>query len=106
METNETGKRKKMSVHPVNIEASAKKLNDKIRYVKENIFIGTPIKMKVLGGAKREFRILKLQRIEGKHYIFISNHGWAESYTMNQLCFEVANGNIKIVKEDKNDDKK
>lgn len=106
METNETGKKKKMSVHTVNIEVSTKRLNEKIRCVKENIFIGTPIKMKVLGGAKKEYRILKLQRIEGKHYIFISDHGWVESYTMNQLCFEVANGNIKIIKEDKNDDKK
>lgn len=106
MRTNQTGKRKKMSVHAINIDASKERLLEKIRYVKENISIGTPIRMKILGGTRTEYRILKLQRIEGKHYIFISDHGWVESYTMNQLCFEVANGNIKIVKEDKNDDKK
>lgn len=106
METNETGRKKKMSVHAVNVEATLKRLNENIRYVKENVFIGTPIKMKVLGGAKTEYRILKLQRIEGKHYIFVSQHGWVEAYTMNQLCFEIANGSIKVIKEDKINDKK
>lgn len=106
MRTNQTGKRKRMNVYNVNTDESIRRLNEKIRYVKENIFIGTLIKMKILGGAKAEYRILKLQRVEGKHYIFISEHGWVEAYTMNQLCFEISNGNIKIVKEDKNNDKK
>lgn len=106
MELNSAGKRKLMSVHIVDTDATIRRLNERIRYVKQNIFIGTPIKMKILGGAKNEFRILKLHRIEGKHYIFISEHGWVEAYTMNQLCFEIANGNIIVVKEDKNNDKK
>ena len=106
METNETGKRKKMSVHAINVDATIRRINEKIRYVKENVFIGTPIKMKVLGGAKTEYRILKLERIEGKHYIFISQHGWVEAYTMNQLCFEISNGNIIVIKEDKSNGKK
>lgn len=106
METNETGKRKKMSVHAINVDATIRRINEKIRYVKENVFIGTPIKMKVLGGAKTEYRILKLERIEGKHYIFVSQHGWVEAYTLKQLCFDVSNGNIKIIKEDKSNDKK
>ena len=106
MRTNQTGKRKRMNVYNVNTDESIRRLNEKIRYVKENIFIGTLIKMKILGGAKAECRILKLQRVEGKHYIFVSEHGWVEAYTMNQLCFEISNGNIKIVKEDKKNDKK
>lgn len=106
METNETGKRKKMSVHAVNVEAAIKRLNEKIRYVKENIFIGSKIRVKVFGGAKTEYRTLTLERTEGMHYIFVSEHGWIEAYTMNQLCFEISNGNIKIVKGDKKDVKK
>ena len=106
MKTSQAGKRKKMSVHSIDTDITIRRVNEKIRYVKQNIFIGTPIKMKIFGGAKTDYRILKLQRIEGKHYIFASEHGWLEAYTMNQLCFEVANGNIIIIKEDKSNDKK
>lgn len=106
METNTNSNKKKMSVHPIDTDATIRRVNEKIRYVKQNILIGTPIKMKVLGGSKTDYRILKLDRIEGKHYIFVSQHGWIEAYTMNQLCFEVANGNIKIIKEDNKNDKK
>ena len=101
--TSQVGKKKKMSVHTIDTVASMKKLKEKIRYVEKNIHIGTSIKIKVFGGAKKDYRILKLERIEGVHYIFVSKHGWIEAYTMNQLCFEVSNGNIKIIKEDKND---
>ena len=106
MATSQAGKKKKMSVHPIDTNATIRRLNERIRYVKENVFVGTPVKVKVFGGAKTEYRILKLQRIEGKHYIFISEHGWVEAYTMNQLCFEISNGSIKIIKEDKSDGKK
>lgn len=106
MGTGIFGNRKKMSVHLVDTDATIRRINEKVKYVKENVFIGTPIKIKVLGGAKTEYRILKLQRIEGKHYIFVSEHGWVEAYTLKQLCFDVSNGNIKIIKEDKSNDKK
>lgn len=106
MKLNSAGKKKLMSVHVVDTDATLRRINERIKYVKQNIFIGTPIKMKVLGGSKTDYRILKLQRIEGKHYIFVSEHGWVEAYTMNQLCFEIANGNIKIVKGDNKNDKK
>lgn len=106
MRANQAGKRKKMSVHAVNVEAALKRLNEKIRYVKENVFIGSKIRVKVFGGAKTEYRTLTLERTEGMHYIFVSEHGWVEAYTMNQLCFEISNGNIKIIKGDKKNDKK
>lgn len=106
METSQAGRKKKMSVHTVDTEASIKKLNEKIRYVKENIFIGSKIKIKVFGGAKTDYRVLTLDRTEGRHYIFVSEYGWIEAYTMNQLCFEIENGNVKIIKEDKNNGKK
>ena len=97
---------KKMYVHLIDTDKTIRKINQYVRFVKENIFIGTPIMLKVDGGAKFEYRILKLKCIEGKHYIFQSQHGWLQSYTLTQLCFDVANGNIKIVKEDNKDDKK
>ena len=106
MGTNQAVRKKKMSVHTVDTEASIRKLNEKIRYVKENIFMGSKIKVKVFGGAKTDYRILTLDRIEGMHYIFVSEFGWVEAYTMSQLCFEVENRTIKIIKEDKNNGKK
>lgn len=106
MEQNQAGKKKKMSVHTINTDVTIQRVNEKIRYVKENIRVGSLIRIKVFGGAKTDYRLLKLARTEGKHFIFVSEHGWVEAYTMNQLCFEVANGNIKIIKEDKNNGKK
>lgn len=96
-----TFERNAANISESSVNLAIQRMNNKIRYVKQNVFIGTPIRMKIPGGCKTEFRVLKLKKIEGIHYIFESEHGWLESYTMYQLCTEVANGHIKIIREDK-----
>lgn len=89
---------------PVDVELSIKRMRKQIQFVKENIHIGTVIKAKVNRRAKGEYNILKLDRIEGIHYIFVNKFGWIQSYTMTQLMVDIADGYIKILKGDNKND--
>ena len=93
-------------IHPLDTSLAARKINEKIRFVKENIMIGSYIRIRPLGAPKGEYTFLKLDRIEGKHYIFINKHGWSQAYTMAQLCFDISDGKIKLVKGETNNGKK
>lgn len=93
-------------IHPLDTSLAARKMNEKIRFVKENIMIGSYIRIRPLGASKGEYTFLKLDRIEGKHYIFINKHGWAQAYTMAQLCFDISDGKIKLVKGETKNGKK
>ena len=93
-------------IHPIDTNAAIRKVNDKIKFVKENITIGSYIRIKHIGAPKGEFTLLRLDRIEGKHYIFVNKYGWIQAYTMAQLCFDVSDGKIKLVKGETNNGKK
>lgn len=70
-------------------------------YIKTNIKIGSKIKSRIERGTKNEYYELTLDRIEGKHFLFKNERGWIQAFTLPQLCYNIENRLIKIVKESK-----
>lgn len=88
----------------VDVNASIRRYRKHIQYVYDNVKIGTAIKAKVDRGNKGECFILKLDRVEGQHYIFKHKFGWVQTYTLPQLCLDIEDGYVKILKEEKEND--
>lgn len=90
----------KRAVYPINVAKTVRRVNEYIRFVKKHIRIGTTIKIRLERTSKGECSSLKLVDVQGQHFVFKSQTGWTQCYTMMQLCFDLANGNIEIIKED------
>lgn len=90
----------KRAVYPINIAKAVNRVNEYARFVKKHVRIGTAIKIRPERASKGEYSTLRLVDVQGQHFIFKSQTGWAQCYTMKQLCFDLANRNIEIIKED------